>query len=165
MGRFDPENNRGKRMGFLMLGLLLVLCVGVIVQQVTRQPAEVVLMNEGPQITQETILEAAAGNKKAIEDVALYFEVTVEEAEKIALQVKDQIEEYERLKEREKTLGSWEDAVKNGQLLATDPVDEDGDIAKYYDVTGDNVADFQVYFRDGEPRVWRYVDEEGQPYG
>lgn len=163
MPQYEPENKRGTRLGRWVIVLFVIMCLGVGYQQLTRKPA--VIITNQPEITHQLFLDAAEGNKEAIEDIALAFGVTVEEAYDFAIQAKDQIEEMERLKEREKTLGSWEDAIRTGTLVKTDPVDDDGDIARYYDVTGDGVADFQVYFRDGKPYVWRFADETGEPYG
>ena len=165
MGRFDPENHRGKRLAIWMVVIFIGLCIGVAYQSFTREPAEVQIMNQMPPITQEDILKAADGDPEAIKNMALFFEITEEEAQQVALQIKDQIEERARLAEREKTLGSWEDAIKTGNMVQEDPPDEDGDIARYYDVTGDGIGDFQVYYRNGEPFVWRYMDEQGEPYG
>lgn len=115
---------------------------------------------------QDRLLEAYDNNDEAaFKQLAEETGWSVAELKEIVPQIKAANEEMERLRAREESLGSWEDAIANGNMLKEDPPDEDGDIARYYDVNGDDSADFQVYFRGDEPYVWRYLDEKGEPYG
>lgn len=69
------------------------------------------------------------------------------------------------LEEHEATLGTWQEAVESGTLVKTGAPDDNGNTPTYYDVTGDGIADFEILFSNGEPKYWRYADEEGEGYG
>lgn len=155
---YNPEVNKGKRLAIGMT-IVVVLLLAAVFLNFNDKHVDVGL-------TAEDIIAAYDNNdESALKRYGAEIGLTLEEMKVFAADIKAEKEKIDRLKEREKTLGTWDNAVEAGTLVRTENQGGGERTHKYYDVTEDGLADFEIIYVAGEPKAWRYCDEEGKPYG
>jgi hypothetical protein len=123
-----------------------------------------VVVAEQRPLIEELVRAYEAGDEELLKKYSELYEFGSLDGFKAA--IKEHIEYQAKAEvryEREKTLGTWKEAVGVGKVVHVEV--EGAYTTKYFDVTEDGVGDFEVVFKNGEPRKWRYIDKDGVPYG
>lgn len=155
---YNPETNKGKRLAIGM-SIVFVLFLGAVFFNYHSEH-----IDEG--VTAEDIISAYdRGDEKVLQEYAEELGMTMEDLKYLAARFKEQKAELDRREAREKTLGTWDNAVEAGTLVKTENQAGGERTHKFYDVTDDGMADFEIIYVKGEPVAWRYCDEKGVPYG
>jgi len=160
MGKFNIEQNKGARLGVMLAVLALIVGVATIWNFNDKHG------DDSRGISIEDVIAAYENEDTAkLREYANEIGVNLATLKEIAQREIDDAARMVVLKEREKTLGTWQEAIQNGAPMAVSGPDEDGDISHYYDVTNDGIADFEILYRDDKPHLWRFLDEKGDAYG
>lgn len=142
-----------------VITLVACLLIGrALINNNERITIEVPMSIEVPVSMDELIAAYKENDTEALEKYAQILGVTTEELRRA-------VEDFTEWILREKKLGTWQDALKNGKLVRVGEADAEGDVPKYYDVNGDGIPDFEIWFKGDSPKYWRFLDSAGRPYG
>ena len=154
------DENRGKRLAYGIAILFSVVLIATTWNFHDKHGDD----SRGVHV-EDLITAYEAGDDRQLSVYAQKLGMKLETLKEVARGEIEHAAHMKVLKEREKTLGTWEEAIKTGTLLHNSKPDAEGDISAFYDINADGIADFEIAYRDNKPFAWRFLDEKGDAYG